>query len=189
MRPNLATVVSGTNDLLRGRFDLAALEDDIETMQRAFLDIGATVLTFTLPDMHDVMPLSRLFDARRRRLNQLLRDISARTGAIVCDMDAHPVASDPRVWSGDRLHANTLGHARMAEALAYHAGYTDVGTAWAEPLPDPPRRTSLGLVKAELAWLRIHFLPWLWRHARGISSGDGVTAKFPELTRVVGPER
>ncbi|HYI09887.1 MAG TPA: SGNH/GDSL hydrolase family protein [Thermoanaerobaculia bacterium] len=184
MRPSLTTVVSGTNDLLRGRFDPAGLTQDIEAMQQAMIDAGATVLTFTLPDMRAVMPLSRLFDERRRRLNQIVRDVSARTGAIVADMDVYPVASDPRVWSGDRLHANSAGHARIAEALAYHAGYTDVGMAWAEPLPNPPRPTPLDLVKAEMAWMRIHFVPWLWRHARGISSGDGITAKFPELVRV-----
>ena len=187
MRPDLATVVSGTNDLLRGRFDPDAIGKDIEAMQRAMIGAGAKVLTFTLPDMREVMPLSRLFDARRRQLNQLLRDVSASTGAIVADMDVYPLASDPRVWSGDRLHANSVGHARIAEALAYHAGFTEVGMAWAEPLPDPPRRTPFNLLKAEWAWMRIHFLPWVWRHARGISSGDGVTAKFPELTRVDAP--
>lgn len=187
MRPDLATAVSGTNDLLRGRFDLDAIGKDIEAMQSALIGAGAKVLTFTLPDMRDVMPLSRLFDARRVQLNRRLREVSAHTGAIVADMDVHRIASDPRVWSGDRLHANSLGHARIAEALAYHAGYTEVGMTWAEPLPNPQMRTSFGLVKAEVAWMRLHFLPWVWRHMRGISSGDGITEKFPELVRVEGP--
>jgi hypothetical protein len=37
-------------------------------------------------------------------------------------------------------------------------------------------------VRAELAWGRDHLLPWVWRHLRGRSSGDGRTAKLPELT-------
>ena len=34
---------------------------------------------------------------------------------------------------------------------------------------------------AELAWVRRHLLPWLGRHVRGRSSGDGITAKRPQL--------
>src|SRR5207253_6839470 len=53
MRPDLVALVSGTNDLLRGRFDAAALRDDVASMQRALIDGGATVVTFTLPDLSD----------------------------------------------------------------------------------------------------------------------------------------
>jgi len=183
MRPDLATVVSGTNDLLRRRFDADALGADIEAMQRALSSIGATVLTFTLPEMSAVMPLARLFRERLLRMNDRLREISARTGAIVCDLAAYPVACDPRLWSDDRLHANSVGHARIAEALAYHIGMPGVTSAWADPLPDVPPRSSLDVVKAELSWVRIHLLPWIWRHARGRSSGDGISPKFPQLTR------
>lgn len=184
MRPDVATVVSGTNDLLRRRFDADTFGSDVEAMQRALIGIGATVLTFTLPEMSAVMPLARLFRERLLRMNQRLRDVSARTGAVVCDLAAYPVASDPRVWSADRLHANSAGHARIAEALLWHLGYVEVGRGWAEPLPSEPPRSALDFVHAELAWARGHLLPWLWRHARGRSSGDGITAKFPELVLV-----
>lgn len=183
MRPDLATVVSGTNDLLRRHFDLEALAADIEAMQSALTGIGATVLTFTLPDMSAVMPIARLFRERLLRMNDRLRAISTRTGTIVCDLAAYPVAADPRLWSGDRLHANSAGHARIADALAAHLGLPGVTNAWSEPLPDAPPRTSLDFIAAEFAWLRVHLLPWLWRHARGRSSGDGVVPKFPQLTR------
>ena len=183
MRPDLVTVVSGTNDLLRRRFDGDALGADVEAMQSAFTGIGATVLTFTLPEMSAVMPLARLFRERLLRMNDRLREISARTGAIVCDLAAYPVACDPRLWSDDRLHANSVGHARIAEALAYHIGLPGVTKAWADPLPDVPPRSAFDVVAAELSWLRIHLLPWIWRHARGRSSGDGISPKFPQLTR------
>src|SRR5258708_24535413 len=64
MQPDLAAVVSGTNDLLRPRFDPVALRDDVEAMQSALAGAGATVITFTLPDLGDVMPLARLWRAR-----------------------------------------------------------------------------------------------------------------------------
>jgi len=38
-------------------------------------------------------------------------------------------------------------------------------------------RTSWQRAAAEMAWVREHLLPWIVRHARGQSSGDGITAK------------
>lgn len=40
---------------------------------------------------------------------------------------------------------------------------------------------------ADLAWTRNHLLPWLGRRLRGVSSGDGLTAKDPQL-RLVRPD-
>ncbi|HYC60894.1 MAG TPA: SGNH/GDSL hydrolase family protein [Thermoanaerobaculia bacterium] len=188
MRPDLATVVAGTNDVLRRRFDAAAFGADLEAMQSALVGIGATVITFTLPDLRDVMPFARILGARVLLLNETIRSACARTGAILCDLAAYPVASDPRVWSDDRLHANSIGHARIADALAYHIGLPGTDKSWAEPLPERPRTTAMDLVRAELAWGRRHLLPWVWRHLQGKSSGDGRHAKRPELAPVIVPQ-
>ncbi len=181
MRPDLAVAVSGTNDLLRRRFDAASLRADIESMQRALRAAGATVITFTLPDLSSIMPLARILRARLVAMNEAIRDASAATGTIVCDMAAVPVASDPRVWSDDRLHANSAGHARIAGALAYHLGLPGTDSSWAEPLDGDPPGGTAQFIRAEAAWMRRHLFPWLWRHARGISSGDGVRAKRSEM--------
>ncbi len=119
-------------------------------------------------------------------MNQIIRDAGARTGAIVCDFAAHPVASDPRLWSDDRLHANTAGHARIADALADHLGLVGANGSWSEPLPDAPPPRWSDTLRAEAAWTRRHLLPWLWRHLQGRSSGDGITPKFPRLTLIEG---
>src|SRR5260221_1624180 len=185
MRPDLAAVVSGTNDLLRRRFDPAALRRDIETMQRALIDAGARVITFTLPDLSDIIPLARVLRARLPLMNQAIRDAAISTGATVCDFAVLPVASDWRLWSDDRLHANSAGHARIAEALAYHLELQGSDRRWAEPLPAVPRRGVGGAIQAEAQWVRRHLAPWIWRHLQGRSSGDGVSAKLPGLVEVV----
>lgn len=182
MRPDLATVVAGTNDVLRRNFDPEVFGADLEAMQKALIDVGATVLTFTLPDLRPVMPFARVLGTRVERMNDAIRGACARSGAILCDVAAQSVGSDPRLWDDDRLHANSLGHARIADALAYHLGLPDTDASWCDPLPALPRPTFIGAVRAELAWVCHHLLPWLWRHARGRSSGDGRTAKRPELT-------
>lgn len=181
MKPDLAAAVSGTNDLLRRHFDAVALRNDIETMQRALVGAGATVITFTLPDLSAVMPIARMFSERLHAMNDVIRQACAATGAIPCDLAAYPIASDPRLWSDDRLHANAEGHARIADALAWHLGLPGTDRAWAEPLPDLPAPKFGASIRAEVAWVRRHLMPWLWRHARGRSSGDGIRAKRPQL--------
>ena len=182
MRPDLATCVAGTNDALRRNFDARGFGEDLHAMQAALAGAGATVLTFTLPDLTPVMPFARVLGSRVAVMNDAIRDACARSGAILCDLAAYPVASDPRLWSGDRLHANSLGHERISEALAWSLGLPGTSEAWAQALPDRPRPTPFDAVSAELAWGRDHLLPWIWRHLRGRSSGDGRTAKLPELT-------
>jgi lysophospholipase L1-like esterase len=181
MQPDLATVVSGTNDLLRRHFDAVAVAADVEAMQRALISAGATVVTFTLPDLTPVMPLARIFRGRVERLAEELRRASVRSGAILCDLALLEVSNDPRLWSEDRLHANSLGHARIAEALAWHLGLPGSNRRWSEPLPDRPGPTVADRIRTEAAWGRRHLLPWLARHAIGRSSGDGRKAKRPEM--------
>ncbi len=184
MRPDLAVVVAGTNDILRPHFDPEAVARDIEWMQRALIEAGATVVSFTLPDLTPVMPLARPLRERIRRFARALVDASARSGALVIDFTAHPVASDPRLWSEDRLHANSLGHARITDALAHALSRPGASPEWAKALPEPGPRSLSQALTTELLWGHRHLWPWLWRHARGRSSGDGCRPKRPRLEPV-----
>jgi lysophospholipase L1-like esterase len=182
MRPDLATVFSGTNDVTSRRCDLAVVAADIERMQRALVDQGATVVTFTLPDLTQVMPLARSIGPRLAQLNDAIRGACARTGALLVDFASYPVSTDPRLWSEDRIHANAVGHARIAAGLAHALGLPGTDDeSWRSPLPQLPPPTRSQRIAAELGWLRRHLLPWLWRHANGRSSGDGRVAKRPRL--------
>lgn len=184
LRPDLVTLACGTNDLLRRRFDPERYAADVEAIQRPLVEGGATLLTFTLPDLGPVLPLARPLGARLRAMNDALRDATRRCGARLVDVAAHPVASDPRLWSDDRLHANAEGHARIAEALAHALGLPGADPAWHAPLSAAPGAGVGARLAAELRWWRVHLLPWLWRHARGRSSGDGRGPKRPRLAPV-----
>ena len=181
MRPDLVSLFSGTNDVVRQRFDAEGVAADIEEMHRALIGQGATLVTFTLPDLTPVMPAARWISPRVERLNRTLREVSARTGAILVDVARHPVASDPRLWSEDRLHANALGHSRIAAALAEALGLPDSNVTWSHALPPSPPSPFPARIAAELRWARRHLFPWFWRHLHGKSSGDGRSAKRPEL--------
>jgi lysophospholipase L1-like esterase len=187
LQPDFATVVAGLNDLLRRNFDPDVTAGHLEAMLGELQRAGATVLTFTLPDLASVVPLARMFRPRLRAYNQAIREIGQRTGTIVVDIDAEPVSRDPRLWSVDRLHASTLGHERITGALCHALGL-DAERWWAEALPPLSRRRTHAVVAAELVWAQRYFTPWLIRRLRGRSSGDGRVAKRPELGPVFAGE-
>ena len=114
-------------------------------------------------------------------MNDALREVSARTGTRLVDFSAHPSALDLRLWSDDRLHANALGHERIAAALAHAIELPGADASWREPLDGARQRRIGEAVAAELAWTRRHLAPWIWRHLRGRSSGDGRVPKRPAL--------
>lgn len=185
MKPDVSTVVSGTNDVLRPRFDVNAYQRDVAEMQRALIAQGATVLTFTLPDLSLVNPTARMARERVGVMNRALREVSASTGAIVVDLAQHELAGDPRLWSRDRLHANSLGHARIAAALASAVGLPGSDDSWALPLD---RRTPAAAFERwadHARWTGEYLAPWLLRRIRGRSSADGIVCKRPHLTPVI----
>ncbi|HSD78615.1 MAG TPA: SGNH/GDSL hydrolase family protein, partial [Solirubrobacteraceae bacterium] len=104
LRPDLASVLAGLNDVLRPGFDVARTAGDVEAMLAGLRAAGATVVTFTLPDPAPIMPAARPLRPRVFALNDAVRAAAQRTGAIVVDLGHAPVASDPRLWSDDRLH-------------------------------------------------------------------------------------
>lgn len=185
LRPDLASVEVGMNDALRPRFDAAVVAGCIDEMVGALTAAGARVLTFTMPDPTPFLPIGRVLRPRLLALNDAIRAVAARHDAAVVDLGAHTVASDPRLWSVDRLHGNALGHARIAAAAAEALGLPGSGPEWTLPLPPLPPRGARERLAAERAWWRDYFLPWVSRHARGRSSGDGREPKRPQLRPVI----
>lgn len=181
MRPDLATLFCGTNDVTHYRFDADRVAGDIATMQKALIDRGATVLSFTLPDLTPLMPLARLIAPRIAALNRGLAEASRSTGAILVDFAACPVATDARLWSEDRIHANSAGHTRIAEALAEALGLPGSDPAWRNPFPTSLNRSPLRVCTAEVSWVGGHLIPWIWRGLRGRSLADGRGPKRPQL--------
>ncbi len=182
LKPDLASVFAGVNDLLRPDYDADRVQRDLETMLDALVRSGATTLTITTPDPTRIMPVSRPLRARLADYNRRVRVAADRTGALLVDAGAaHEVGTDPRMWSPDRLHAGPLGHERIAAGLAETLGLPGADGAWRTALPGRPAPNVIQRSRAEAQWWQEHFGPWLIWRARRQSSGDGVTAKRPDL--------
>jgi hypothetical protein len=158
-------------------------------MYAAAVDTGATVLTITHPDPVAVNRMARPIRRRLVVFNQGIRACARRYGLLLVDFARVPEATHPMFWSADRLHLNSLGHARMAATIAAALGLPavpgDPGVGEAagigEPLPPVPVLDRRAALSQDAEWLRRHFAPWVWRHLLGHSSGAGVVAKRPVL--------
>ncbi len=178
LRPTVATVFGGMNDLLRFVRPVDDVLADLTTMWTTLQAVGATVATLTLPDLASVVPIARPLRGRVDRLNDGIR-ASADHGVIVADLAASPIAVDPRLWAEDRLHANAEGHRRIAEGLAAALGLP--ASDWAAPLDG---RTVAWTSEQDREWRRTHLYPWVGRRVRRTSSGDGVVARHPDWVTI-----
>jgi lysophospholipase L1-like esterase len=187
MRPDLVSLAAGGNDLLRPRADpdaLASLADDVVARLRA---AGGQVLLFAGFDP-GTFPVIRLIRRRAAIYNMHLRAIAARRGCRLVDLWAMRVLTDPRCWSGDRLHLASEGHRRVALRACEVMGIP-VGADWREPLPAVelpgawPGRSAAWIAarRVDARWAADHAAPWASRRLRGVSSGDGASAKRPHL--------
>jgi lysophospholipase L1-like esterase len=174
--PDLVSFSAGGNDVLRPGFDP---DDAARRYERAVVRLrgtGARVIVFTGFDPGRT-PVLRLARGRIAIYNELLRGIAARHGCELVDLWSLTPLHDPRAFSADRLHLCSPGHERVARLVARALGVD---------APDPYESWP-ALVAAErsrrddLVWAREHLLPWVGRHLRGRSSGDGLTAKRPAL--------
>jgi lysophospholipase L1-like esterase len=123
--PDLVFVVAGGNDLFRRTFDPDALEADLDAIVAALAKTGALVVTVTLMDIVRAVPqLAGGVMDRLPILNERLRTVSQRHGALVLDAFVHPMCADRDVYSDDFKHPTMRGHAILAaEAIRVLGGY------------------------------------------------------------------
>jgi lysophospholipase L1-like esterase len=187
LQPDIATVLGGMNDLIRPGFRAAEVVADLEEIFAALTAAGAVVATVTLPDIGKIAPLAKRLRPRVIEFNARITAAADRHGVLVADTYPHAFATDPRMWSADRLHASPLGHARIAAAMSHVFGLPGSDDAWTLPLEPQARPTPWQATRTELAWIASFVTPWAYRRLRGRSTADGRTAKRPHLTPVALP--
>ena len=188
LSPDVALLVAGVNDVLRPRLDRVGLRDNLLTMFGRLSESGAQVLTFTMPDMRRVAPLTFAVRHRIEYLNEVVREAGSTYGVLVVDFAAEPLAGHPALWHDDRLHANTEGHRRIAAALARAYGLE--AEDWRTELPETAAAGTARIVLREASWLGSHFAPWLWGRVRSHEFKTAGGCKRPDLLPVtVGADR
>jgi lysophospholipase L1-like esterase len=169
LRPDVASVVVGINDTLRGNFDPQHTGPAVARTVAALQAAGAQVLTMRLPDPGQMFglpkSLARPLARRVRAVNEAVDEVAQRYGTLHLDPACDPAIYERRYWSVDRLHPNERGHRLIAcqfHALLGSAGYP-VG-----PGPDPEPSTPPPSRMAEIRWMATKGTMWLARRSRDL---------------------
>lgn len=179
MKPDVMTIVGGVNDASKLSWNQHAARGHIAYMFRKARAAGVEVVSFTMPDPAAINWIVRPLRRNIHELNEVTREEAQRYGVRLLDLDKYPVAIDPRMWHDDRLHATTEGHEVISRGLAYALGLPGFDESFAEPLPPLLPSSWRARRRNDRVWVRDYFIPFVQRHRRGESMGDGRTPKRP----------
>lgn len=182
--PDLVSICAGGNDILR-RADPDDVALRLDAAVGRLAESGATVLLFNMTDIKDTPVLGRI-RGRVAVFNENIRTVALRHDALVPDMWSLKQLSRPEMWSEDRLHFSPVGHHTIAAMVLDTLGVEhDL-----EPFQPKPaaERTWREARVSDARWARVHLMPWMVRRLRGVSSGDGISAKRPVPEPLFGVE-
>jgi lysophospholipase L1-like esterase len=181
MKPDLVTVCIGMNDVTRpGPFFDRALAD-LDELHLRLAQTGATVVTTTFPDLAQILPIGRVLASRAVRINASIRAAADRHGFALVDLYDAPSMTEPDTWSADRVHGSTKGHILFAAAAAEALGLPGSNHDWASSGGGATWPPFLSRAYSQVLWTQNMLVPWMWRHARGQSSGDYRGPRRPRL--------
>ena len=192
LQPALVSIAAGGNDVLRPGADPDALAEVFDGAVSRLRGSGAQVLMFTGFDPVSA-PVIRMLRGRIGTYNMHLRAIADTHDCYLVDLWSMRFLRSAEAWSSDRLHLSGESHLRVALRAAEVLG-VPVPADWRQPLPAGLAATVSGgqaardnwaaARRADARWVREHLGPWIGRRLRGVSSGDGRTAKRPALEPV-----
>ncbi len=178
LRPELISFNGGGNDIMRPRMDEAAVAERFREAVLRIRAAGVHVLMLSGANPSDHLPMGRMMDSRGARLTRALADVGELDGVTFVDNFSDRGLRDIRYWSPDKLHLNSLGHARVASNVLTAIGVpvpAEWGVEEVAAAPAGPRSRNTA------AYYREFVLPWIGRRLTGRRSGDGRTAKRPVL--------
>lgn len=178
-KTTLVSFHAGANDVIRPKYNPNLTLPMYAEAVRKVAASGATVMLFTvLEDSGSKGRLAESWQARFKDFNENVRAMAEEVGAILCDGNSEAAFKDPRFLAFDRLHLNPMGHDRVAQAVL-ESIELPFDPSWRRPLA--PQEPTSQFVKSAITitWFITFALPWMWRRARGKSSGDGRTCKYP----------
>ncbi len=121
VRPHVATLAVGGNDLWRGVSD-SLFEENLDRMARQLVAAGATVVLANVPDL-TLAPAARMvppwmYEGRVEALNAAVDRVVARHGLLSVDLyttSRAELPKHPEYFSADGFHPSDAGYMYMAE--------------------------------------------------------------------------
>jgi lysophospholipase L1-like esterase len=179
-RPDVATLLIGANDTLRGAFDLGAIGDHLHRVVSELSAAGTRVVTACLPEPGRMLrlpaSLARPLGRRANAVNELIHELASRYPGAHTHLADDPLVTARAMWSIDRLHPSEAGHRRLAGL--YHAALA--GSGWpvgAPPSPVPTNRPPTR--RSQAWWMATRGAQWVLRRS---------TDLLPQLTMLAAAE-
>ncbi len=170
---------AGANDVIRPGYKPEIVLPQYADAVRRLAASGATIMVFTvLERTGNTGKTAKMWEERFGNFNKNVRAIAAEVGAIVVDANEERSFSDRRFLAFDRLHLNAMGHDRVAQAVLEILNLP-FDESWRQPLPPAKPEPKFLRAAVTTLWFITFALPWMWRRARGKSSGDGRSCKYP----------
>lgn len=166
-KPDLALIVIGGNDVLRGNLRPLEIRNDVAACLKALRNVNCDVVLLRLHDPRRTLPLPRLInDALFRRVQRVNNALDA--AAIVSELGECyiDVAQDlqlyeKKMWHIDCMHPSAYGHRWIAQQVL--KVLESRGFRARQPIEEPPLQQTSPWVNAR--WLIRHGTPWLLRRS------------------------
>ena len=182
-KTTLVSFHAGANDVIRPKYNPDVVLPMYSQAVRKVAASGATVMLFTvLEDSGKEGRLAESWKQRFKEFNENVRKVAAEVGAILCDGNQEESLKDPRFLAFDRLHLNPMGHDRVAQAVLETIDLP-FDPSWRRPLAPAEKTSKFVQTGVTTLWFVTFARPWMWRRARGKSSGDGRTCKYPHAIK------
>ena len=173
---------AGANDVIRPKYDPIKTFAEYDQAVRALIKSGATVMLFcVLEDSGAKTRAAKVWKLRFEAFNANVRKIASEVGAILLDPNQESSWRHPGFIHEDRLHLNSLGHYRVAQAVLARLNLPH-DPSWRTPLPPPVKLPLAEQIKQNTRWIFLYGIPWAIRRIRKKSSGDGRSPKYPAPT-------
>ena len=170
---------AGANDVIRPRYKANIVLPLYADAVRRLATSGATIMLFTvLEKTGNTGKAGEMWEQRFSEFNRNVRAVGQEVGAIIVDVNEEVAFNDRRFLAFDRLHLNAMGQERVAHAILELIGLP-FDTRWRDPLPPAKQQPWIARAALTSLWFITFALPWMWRRARGKSSGDGRSCKYP----------
>ena len=177
-KQTLVSFHAGANDVLRPNYQADLLLPKYEEGIRQLTDAGATVIIFTVIDkVEGKGKTAALWHQRFSNFNENVRKVAAKYPVILFEAKDAEFLNDRRFLAFDRLHMNSEGHRRLANAVLQGLGY-EFDPNWKVAPAVAKKKNKVVRVATNIVWVATFLIPWIWRRIRGKSSGDGRIAKY-----------
>jgi lysophospholipase L1-like esterase len=178
----LVSFHAGANDALRPNFDRNIVRTAYVKAVTQLVQTGATIVLFTVLEKNgNGGKASVMWEQRMSSFNTIVREVADKFNLLVMDASMDPQSANPNLLAFDRLHLNTTGHYRVAQAVLEKIG-APFDSGWKESVIASKKKPWIIRKALTLLWILTFALPWIWRRIRGRSSGDGRSGKYTSLT-------